>query len=233
MRVVVLQSNYLPWKGYFDLIHDADLFIFYDEVKYTKNDWRNRNRIYSKNGLQWFTIPIAKNAVKLKISDVSITNKDWREQHFDMMYYAYKRAPHFLQLEELMTDLYKKKDWENLSELNQYAIKKISTYLGIATKFKNSREFLLKEHRIERLIDLLVQAGATKYISGAAAKSYLHGNEHLFSENKIELTYKEYQGYQEYRQLKTPFEHYVSIVDLIANISKEEIPNYIWGYRTT
>lgn len=232
MRVVVLQSNYLPWKGYFDLIHDADAFVFYDEVKYTKNDWRNRNRIYSKNGLQWITIPIAKDAVKLKISEVSIDAQGWQDLHFDSLYFAYKRAPFFAQLEGFLVDFYKKRTWGRLSELNQHTIIAFSEFLGIKTRFLDSANFSLKSSRLERLIDLLKQVGTTEYISGPSAKGYLEGHEHLFEESGIKLTYKDYAGYPPYQQLKSPFENSVSIVDLIANIERDLIPDYIWRHRT-
>src|SRR3954469_16903743 len=98
MKVVVLQSNYVPWKGYFDLIHDADLFVFYDEVKYTKNDWRNRNKIFTTNGVQWLTIPISKDAVKQKISQVEIKDNGWQELHYKSLFFGYKSAPFFNQL---------------------------------------------------------------------------------------------------------------------------------------
>src|SRR3569832_2375965 len=116
MTVVILQSNYLPWKGYFDLIHDADAFVFYDEVKYTKNDWRNWFLFYSKNGIQWLTIPILKDAVKLKISEVRVDHREWQNLHFDTIYFAYKRAPYFSQVEMLFNDFYKIRTWLNLSE---------------------------------------------------------------------------------------------------------------------
>src|SRR5260221_6471550 len=231
MKVVVLQSNYLPWKGYFDLIHDADTFIFYDEVKYTKNDWRNRNKIYSKNGLQWLTIPIEKEAVKLKISEVCFKNELWQQLHLDSLYYAYKKAKFFNQLEELLFDFYKEKKWMTLSEFNQYSIQKISKYLGIKTRFTNSKNFILQGGRVDRLIDLLGQVGATQYISGPSAKDYLNESEHLFLERNIELKFKSYVGYPAYPQRSLPFENSVSIIDLIANVNKDEIPNYIWNWR--
>ena len=228
MKAVVLQSNYLPWKGYFDLIHDADVFVFYDEVKYTKNDWRNRNKIYSKNGLQWLSIPIAKDAVKQKISEVKITDSTWQQLHFDSLYFAYKRAPYFEQLEKLLIDFYKEKQWESLSGLNQYCIKELASFIGINTIFKNSKDFTLTEGRVERLINLLEQIGAKQYISGPAAKDYLAGSENLFNDKHIEISFKDYSGYPSYQQLSQPFENYVSIVDLIANVHQDEIANYIW-----
>src|SRR5258706_12537168 len=221
MKAVVLQSNYLPWKGYFDLIHDADVFIFYDEVKYTKNDWRNRNKVYSKNGLHWLTIPISKDAVKQKISEVRMENDEWQKLHYDTLYFSYKNAPYFFQLEEFLTDFYKNRKWEFLSELNQYCVKRIAGYLGIQTRFCNSKEFELIDGRVERLVNLLEQVGAKQYISGPSAREYLTGKEHLFLEQNIALTFKDYSGYPGYRQLLSPLENYVSIVDMIANVKKD------------
>src|ERR1700757_53722 len=205
MKVVILQSNYLPWKGYFDLINDADVFCFYDEVKYTKNDWRNRNKIYSKNGLQWLSIPINKDAVKLKISEVELP-KEWQKHHYNSLQMTYGRASNFTDLEQLMKNLYVEKKFNYLSEFNQYSIQEIATYLDIKTCFVNSIDFELRGDRVERLINLLKDLGATEYISGPTAKNYLAGQEHYFSENNIKLSYKDYNGYPEYKQLMLPHE---------------------------
>jgi hypothetical protein len=230
MKVVILQSNYLPWKGYFDLINDADVFCFYDEVKYTKNDWRNRNKIYSKNGLQWLSIPIDKDAVKYKICE-AVLPQGWQQQHYNSLKMTYGRAPHFASLEQLMNEFYVNRQFQYLSEFNQHSIKEIAAFLGINTRFVNSNEYELKGDRVERLINLLKDIGATEYISGPAAKDYLSGQEHRFEENNIKLTYKDYKGYPEYEQLIKPFEHYVSIVDLIANLGSEGSKKHIWEWR--
>ncbi len=227
MRVVVLQSNYIPWKGYFDLIHDADVFCFYDEVQYTKNDWRNRNKIYSKNGLQWLTIPIHKDAVKQKISEVLLPD-NWQKDHYKTLQLSYSRAPFFGQLKELMDDLYVNSSFKTLSEFNHYSTKKIAEYLGITTRFDNSANYKLKDDKLERLISLLCDLKATEYISGPAAKDYLTGHEDLFTEKGIKLSYKSYSGYKPYKQLIEPFEHGVSILDLIANVERSQIKYHIW-----
>ena len=227
MRVVVLQSNYVPWKGYFDLINDADVFCFYDEVQYTKNDWRNRNKIYSKNGLQWLTIPIHKEAVKHKISEVELP-LDWQKEHYKILQLSYSKAPYFLQLKELMDDLYIDFSCRTLSEFNHYSIKKIASYLGITTRFVNSADYNLKSGKLDRLISLLVELNATEYITGPSAKDYLTDHEHLFAENGIAHSYKNYEGYKPYKQLSEPFENSVSILDLIANVERSEIKNHIW-----
>ena len=188
MRVVALQSNYLPWKGYFDLIHEADVFIYYDEVKYTKNDWRNRNQIYSANGLQWLSIPIPKNSVKQKISEVKILDPYWQKRHFKSLLCAYHSAPYFSQVEPLLKEFYLQGKWESLTELNRCLIERISRFLGIETRFLNSADFCLPEGRVVRLLELLTQVGAREYITGPAAKTYLQGKESFFADRGIKLT---------------------------------------------
>ncbi len=232
-KVVILQSNYIPWKGYFDLINDADVFVFYDEVKYTKNDWRNRNKIYSANGEQWLTIPIAKEAVKLKISNVKMKDTSWQQLHFKSLYYAYKKAPFFSQIESLLNDAYLEKEWEYLVDIDRYLIEKISRLLGIQTRFLDSKELDLNGDRVERLIHVLKQLNATTYISGPSAKDYLSGSEQLFEKNGIELIYKDYSGYIPYKQLREPFIHAVSIMDTLANVKLDEIKTHIFSKTTS
>lgn len=227
MKAAILQSSYIPWKGYFDIINDVDIFCFYDEVKYTKNDWRNRNKIYPKSGIQWLTIPIAKDAVKLKISEVRITDEKWQDLHHKSLKFSYNGAPYFAQLKNFMEELYLKNQWEYLSVLNQHSIKMISGYLGIKTRFIDSSELNLRGDRVERLINILKDLGADEYLSGPSAKDYLSGHEHLFTESGIFLKYKDYSAYKPYKQLTEPFEHFVSIFDMIANVSKESILSHI------
>lgn len=229
MKVVVLQSNYIPWKGYFDLINDADIFVYYDEVKYTKNDWRNRNKIYSVNGEQWLTIPILKDAVKQKISEVKIMDNSWQQLHHKSIYYAYKKAPFFSQIERLINEVYLEREWLSLVELDRYLIEKISSLIGIQTRFVDSKNYDLSGERVERLMNILIQLGATQYISGPSAKDYLSGSEYLFEQNKIELIYKDYSSYPQYKQIREPFLHSVSILDLLVNVKLDKVKDYIWN----
>ncbi len=218
MRVVVLQSNYLPWKGYFDLMQEADCFVFYDEVQYTKNDWRNRNRICSKNGLHWLTVPVSRDAVKLKISEVTLTDARWQEEHFKTLFHSYRPARFFAQIEPLLVDFYQTRQWTNLSELNHHCTESIARLLGLKTRFLHSRDFRLEGARVERLVSLVKQIGATDYLSGPSARDYLAGSEELFAQAGIRLQFKSYAGYPEYPQLHAPFEHAVSILDVLANV---------------
>ena len=227
MRVVVLQSNYIPWKGYFDLIQNADVFVHYDEVQYTKNDWRNRNRICPRQGPTWLTIPINRDAVKLKISNVLLPEACWQAEHYKTLFQSYRPAPHFAQIEPLLHELYQARIWTHLSELNHFCAEHIARLLGLRTRFLNSKDFQLGEGRVERLVSLLRQVGATEYLSGPSARSYLAGSEPLFAEAGIRLLFQSYAGYPEYPQLHAPFEHAVSIIDVLANVPLADCRHHI------
>lgn len=226
-KIVVLQSNYIPWKGYFELIHNADVFCFYDEVQYTKNDWRNRNKILGSNGLFWITVPVEKKAVNGKISEAQITNTLWQEKHFKTIAQTYSKAINKTEVLSLLESIYLNRQWEFISQLNQELIVTISKFMGIDTEFKNSATFNLEGDRIERLVNLIKQLDGNQYISGPAAKSYLEEHEQIFKTNSIELTYKKYGPYPVYENKKKDFEDYVSILDLLMNVEKSKYLDYL------
>ena len=225
--VVVLQSNYIPWKGYFDLVHDADLFIFYDDLQFTKNDWRNRNLVKTPKGPEWLSIPVGPNQHRL-ICEVTMHDHAWQAKHWLTLQSHYRKAPCFETFRAFFEEVYVHRQWANLSELNQHLITRISTeLLGIAgTEFADSRQFALDGTKQDRLLELLVKAGATRYVSGPAAKDYIEPER--FAAAGIELVWKDYSGYPEYPQLFPPFAHGVSIVDLLFNAGLDA-PQYIWG----
>lgn len=226
--VVVLQSNYIPWKGYFDLIHDADLFIFYDDLQYTKNDWRNRNRIKASNGAEWITIPVGADSNRL-ICEVEIKNAVWQTKHWKTLQHNYRSCPHFARYQAFFDDIFLGRKWTNLSDMNQFLIRHIAAeFLDIKTAFQDSRNHTLSGQKQDRLLELLNKAGAERYISGPAAKSYIEPAQ--FFDAGIELVWKDYSGYPEYSQRFPPFEHGVSILDLLFNVGPDA-PWYIWGWR--
>ncbi|MBS0172972.1 MAG: WbqC family protein [Nitrospira sp.] len=226
--VVVLQSNYVPWKGYFDLIHDADQFIFYDDLQYTKRDWRSRNKIKAAGGSEWITIPAGSDTNRL-ICEVELKDATWQQKHWKTVAQNYRSCPHFERYRHFFEDFYLARPWSNLSEMNQYLIRSVSEeFLGIRTEFRDSREFSLSGQKQERLLEAVIKAGAERYISGPAAKSYIQPER--FSEAGIDLVWKDYSGYPEYPQRFPPFEHGVSILDLLFNVGPDA-PWYIWGWR--
>lgn len=215
-KIAILQSNYIPWKGYFDLIAAVDEFIIYDEMQYTKNDWRNRNKIKTKNGVEWITIPVRVENLHQKINETIIFDLKWAKKHKATLQTNYGKAKSFNETKEFIFDIYNKvENIKNLSQINYIFIKSICEYLGISTKISLSTDYLLVEGKTERLVDLCLQSNATHYLSGPSAKDYI--DEKLFDKNQISLEWMEYSNYKEYEQLNPEFEHSVSILDLIFN----------------
>lgn len=224
LKVVVLQSNYLPWIGYFDLINRADVCVFYDDVQYTKNDWRNRNRIISKQGLEWITVPVGQSISRL-INEVEIHDPSWQKEHYKRITNAYNIKIKDTWSLELLEALFMKKQWTNLSELNQETIRFISRdYLNINTKFDSSINYNLQGGGEARLLSLLSQLKATHYLSGPAGENYLHSNH--FADAGIKLDFVNYPRYSKYVQTQKPFISKVSIIDLLLTIQTES-KNYL------
>ena len=226
-RVAVLQSNYLPWKGYFDIIHDVDEFIFYDEVQFTKNDWRNRNQIIIDRVPRWISIPVGSNLNRL-ILDVQIEDHRWQRKHFQTLEMAYHKSKFWNRYRDFFEDFYLNHEWEYLFELNRFLIERISRdFLGITTKFSDSRDYESHGSKQEKLLSLLKSAETDLYVSGPAAKDYIV--EEDFEQAGIELVWKDYSHYPEYPQRSKEFTHFVSIVDLLFNV--ENPSALIWGAR--
>ena len=231
-KLAVLQSNYIPWKGYFDIIHDADEFIFYDEVQFTKNDWRNRNKILTPQGEIWLTVSVGMNKIHRPILDVRMTNSVWQKKHFKTLEMAYHRAPFWKRYEEFLQFVYLERQWTYLYELNRFLIEHIShDFLGITTKFTDSRDYPTHGTKHEKLLSLVKAAQADVYISGPAAKDYIIAED--YARAGIELVWKDYSGYPPYPQCsggEDIMHHNVSILDLLFNVG-DEAPQYIWGWR--
>lgn len=217
--VSILQSAYIPWKGYFDIINLADEFIFYEDVQYTKNDWRNRNLIKTSQGIQWLTIPVH-GSTNILLKDTQVSNNLWPTKHWKTLTNYYSKAKFFKQYAEIFYNLYEHCKQENLlSKINYLFIKTICDILQINNKISWSMSYANKIEGIfdktERVIALCKAAQATRYVSGPAGRNYI--DETLFSKAGIELYYMNYDNYPLYHQLHGEFSHTVSIIDLIFN----------------
>lgn len=215
-RVGIIQSSYIPWRGYFDFIASVDLFIIFDDVQYPMGrSWRNRNLLKTKNGLKWLTVPIQAKSELLPIHQVRIatTDRNWQKEHRNRLWDALQPAP----FARIVVSLWEEGLAGNnyfISELNVKLLKVLCNYLDINTPIVQSRDYVATGSKTARLIDLLQQAGATSYLSGPTAKGYLDENE--FRKNGIRLEYKTYD-YLPYPQQWGDFEGAVSVLDLIAN----------------
>lgn len=215
-KIAIVQSNYIPWLGYFDMINSVDEFVLFDDVQYTKRDWRNRNDIKTPNGKLRLTIPVqTKGSFYQKIKDTKISDINWNNNHWQTIKVNYKKSEFFNEISEFLEPLYLKNNFKYLSEINYNFIHSICSYLQISTKISNSNDYEIIEGKSERLASICAQSNSTVYISGNAAKSYL--DEDLFNDNNIMVKWFEYKEYKEYNQLWGSFIQNLSIIDLLFN----------------
>lgn len=229
--VVITQSNYLPWRGYFDLLRSADEVILLDSVQYTRRDWRNRNRIKTPSGSVWITVPVeAKGRYHQAIDETLVSDPSWADTHRRAIDLAYRRAPHHGEVAGWLDALLAGVAAEpSLSRINEALLRALCAHLGVTTPIRRCTDLLDREAMremdpTERLVRLADAAGATRYLSGPAAKAYL--DPAAFAARGIEVAWMSYAGYPDYPQLWGAFEPQVSVVDLLFNVG-EDAPRFL------
>ena len=216
MKVVILQPSYIPWRGYFDQILRADLFIFYDDVQYDKHGWRNRNQIKTSQGDQWLTIPVHSKGVTegIPIKDVHIDwSKKWQKKHLKSLKFAYAKAPYLAKYYSWIESIYNRHD-EYLADFTIETTIELARILGIdKTNFLRSSSLEgINGTKTDRLIQVLEAVGTTHYISGPSAKGYVEDEK--FADANIRLEFMEYE-YPPYEQLHPPYNPHITILDLL------------------
>ena len=220
MKVGSIQSSFIPWRGYFDFIASVDVFVFLDDVQYTKRDWRNRNKIKTPKGTEWLTVPVCYECRSQLIQQTKIDySQNWVKQHLNTWQVNYARALYYEDMTKMLTELSRGNE-ETISQLNIRLIRRICDYLGISTPMVLSSDLALSGAKTDHLIDLLVKLNATTYLSGPSADGYL--DKEAFRRHGISLEYKSYD-YQPYPQLWGPFEGAVTVLDLIANCGPDSV----------
>ena len=216
--VAIVQSNYIPWKGYFDLINSVDEFVLYDDCQYTRQDWRNRNRIKTANGTRWITIPVSvNNLYEQRLDETETADLRWAQRHWETIRQSYRRAPYFADHAGQLEAAYEACATEpRLSKINRALLEVVCEILHIGTTLTWSTNYAATGSRTERVVNLCVKAGASTYVSGPRARSYIDAA--LFDAAGVKLRYFDYDGYAEYPQLHPPFEHDVTILDLLFNV---------------
>lgn len=220
--IAILQSNYIPWKGYFDIIASVDEFVIFDEAQFTRRDWRNRNKIVLGGKLHWLTIPVAsKGAFEAPIDSMTITDNTWARKHWASIQHAYGKQPCFGWLAPRLEAAYQHAaDLKLLTEVNQLFLRTLSDALELATPFLSSNGIHRRaDDPTGRLVEICTARGANTYASGPAAKAYIEPEK--FHAAGIALAYADYAGYQVYDQAMQPFEHGVSVLDILFRFGPE------------
>lgn len=223
---VVTQSNYLPWRGWFDMLRQADTLVLLDSVQYTRRDWRNRNRIRTAQGLAWLTVPVeVKGRFTQAIDETCISAPGWAEEHLRLIRQAYRQAACFeAEFPWLEALLRQAAEEPMLSRMNEMLIRSLCARLGIRTRILRDVELLPRDSLIgmdpsERLAALAEAVGATRYVSGPAAQAYMAAEP--FARRGISIGWMDYSGYPEYAQAWPGFEPAVSVIDLMLNRGPE------------
>jgi hypothetical protein len=211
--VVILQPFYLPYAGVFELVRMADTFVFYDDVKVSRQSWQCRNQIKTAQGTHWLTVPlVGSNDATIRETEL---NEDgpWRRKHRSAVEQAYAKAEHKTLLLDALGP-YWDQTWPDLATLNIATFTALCDVIGVSSQFVRSSELDVPGSASQRVLDVCKSLGATRYISGPSARSYL--DEPSFDDAGIELCYHRFD-HPEYRQLHGEFVPNLSVVDLIAN----------------
>jgi hypothetical protein len=225
VRICIIQSCYIPWKGFFDLIGRCDEYVVFDGAQYVKRHWHNRNRIKTSSSVEWLTIPVVvKGRFEQRIDQVEI-EKPWADKHWRAIELAYKRAAFFEHFAPTVKGWYERADKQpRLSDVNAIFLHGIASLLGLKTRIVRDAVYPAQGVKMERLLGIARAAGADRYLSGPSARAYF--DESLFASAGITTEWMSYEGYPEYPQLHGRFEHAVTALDLLFNTGPEA-PRYL------
>ncbi len=225
-RVAIVQSSYVPWKGYFELIARADEFILLDDVQYTRRDWRNRNRIKTPHGLLWLTVPVrTRGHFDQRIEEVLVSEPGWAQRHWSTLRHAYGRAPAFGAVAPALEALYSACDHPLLTHVNEHLLRGLCGLLGIGTRISRGARMPAGTDPTQRLVTLCRQAGATEYLAGPSSWAYLR--EAAFAEAGIAVTTMRYGPYPRYAQLHGAFEDRVSVLDVLFHTGSDALRHVV------
>lgn len=215
-RVAILQSAYIPWKGYFDILGSVDVFVVYDDVQYAKAHWHNRNQILTSAGPKWLTIPVLTRGDRFQPIDEVKVSQPFAEKHWRSLEYNYGRAAYWDTHKDWLRELYDRANaQDSLSDINVMFLRAIADRLDITTEFLSARDLGVAGGQTDRLVKICQAVGGTNYLSGPSAASYIEAGQ--FAAANIALEWMNYGDYPSYRQQYEPFTHAVTILDLMLN----------------
>ncbi len=229
MIIFVHQPEYIPWLGFFDKLARCDTFVIYDDAQFQHGGFHNRNRIRTKKGWSWLTVPIVHNHPQT-IKDVRIAGKDWREKQLRVITHNYEGTPFFDDYFPLIKEAINF-DHELLISLNLHLIKMVADKLSIKVHMVRSSEFPYSgKEKNQKLVSMCRFFGADQYLSGSGGKAYV--KENMFAEANIKILWHSYD-HPSYRQKFDEFQPNMSIIDLLFNLGPLAKETIMKGGRIT
>lgn len=216
-RISILQPGYLPWLGFFQQMERCDVFVLLDDVQFTKNDWRNRNRIKTATGVQWLTVPVL-HKFGQTIKDTLIDNKSrWAKKHIQSLKTSYGKSTYFgSYFEEI--EKYYQREWKYLIDIDRELTAWFFNALKLKRELHVSSELnLASDDRQLRLIEICETLGCDVFYEGKSGRNYM--DVQLFREKGIDVEFQDY-AHPFYTQLwtgKQGFISHLSIIDLLFN----------------
>lgn len=219
MIITCVQPCFIPWVGYFEQMLLGEVFIYLDDVQYTKKDWRNRNRLLSPNGVKNVYVPISNASRDILINEAAISySENWEDRLLNQLLNWYKKAPFYSEVISLFEPIILSKH-DLLVDLNYQLNQSILDYLESDTRIERASSVPKStDSKNERVIELCEAFNGTLLYDGKSAASFIDLD--LFKSNEIDVIFQDYQ-HEPYNQLFTDsFEPYLSIVDLLMNQGK-------------
>ena len=228
MNIVISQPMYFPWVGMFEQVRLCDVFLYYDDVQFSKGSFTNRVQMKTSSGegFKWLTVPLKGHKLGAKINEVEIdNNKNWKEQHIKILSEFYRSAPFFEEMMGIVESVFSA-DYTHIADLSRKSMDSIIGYFGfgVGKDFRISSELNIPGTSSQRVYEIVKYFKADRYLTGHGASKYLDHD--LFESNGIAVEYMDYKRLP-YPQLFGPFNPHVSILDLIANTGKEGKNNII------
>jgi hypothetical protein len=220
MKVAIHQPHYLPWLGYLAKWAAADLLVFLDTVQYEKNGWQNRNRINTKDGPRWLTVPV-RARLGTPIAEVEIdTRQDWARRHLHAIEHAYAQASHFRRYAPALASFYAE-SWTRLAPLAMASARWLATAVGIATPSRAASELgVSATDPTARLVALCRAVGGSVYLAGRDGARYLDRAQ--FKAAGIAVRAQEYT-HPVYAQPRGEFVPFLSALDLLLTHGDEAL----------
>src|SRR3990167_11453744 len=216
MRVMLYQPFYFPWIGFFDMVDQCDILVFYDDAQYSKGTWQNRNRIKTYSGVKWLTVGSDRHyTLGMKIHEIKVhLSNGWKEKNLNQIRQAYHQAPFFSEYFPVVSGFISS-DFTRLIDYTSGSIRLITDVIGIKTRFMSSLALnSIKSEGTQKVIDICKAAGAEEYFDGSTGRD-LYDTE-FFLKQGIMISFHEYR-HPTYQQCFVEFVSHLSILDLLFN----------------
>ena len=228
MKCAIMQPTFLPWEGYFNLMDQVDIFVFFDDVQLARRSWQVRNRILVNGAESLITVPLIKSSQATKIHDAQLLlDTGWVNKFITKFHHSYAKAPYkdsildILSSEELA-------QYSHLADMNIHLIKELAHLIGINVLTKRSRDLAASGVRSDKLHNICQNLKCDTYVSPIGSEEYIE-EDGVFNKGDISLMYNNYQP-TPYPQIGTKaFIPFMSIIDLIANVGPDHSLDHIRG----